>query len=153
MKPYMKSWMEKWGWSRWCLMQKNRLNSGENCAYSLTLPPHIINKPWISHKNYDKDLMTCSVTCSVTLLGRKKYEEAMSGEHPLWGNPVDHGKNVEWIMKIEKEFEYVTQQGNINITKEDVSIHLRKMPNWKATGLDGLHGFWLKNSFLFTWQW
>ena len=30
---------------------------------------------------------------------------------------------------------------------EDVSIHLRKMPNWKASGPDGLHGlhgFWLK---------
>ena len=53
--------------------------------------------------------MNCSVTCSVTLLGRKKYEEAMSGEHPLWDNPVDHGKNVEWIMKTEKELECVTQ--------------------------------------------
>ena len=27
--------------------------------------------------------LTRDVTCSVTLLGRKKYEEAMSDEHPL----------------------------------------------------------------------
>ena len=40
--------------------------------------------------------------------------------------------------------ECVTQQGNININKEDVSIHLRKMPNWKAPGSDKLHGFWMK---------
>ena len=38
----------------------------------------------------------------------------------------------------------VTQQGNINITKDDVTIHLRKILNWKAPGPDGFHGFWLK---------
>ena len=47
----------------------------------------------------------------------------------MWDNPVDHNRNAEWIMKVEKELENVTQQGNINITKEDVSIHLQKMPN------------------------
>ena len=47
-------------------------------------------------------------------------------------------------MTVEKELECVTQQDNVNITKEDVSIHLRKIPNWKAPGPDGLHGFWLK---------
>ena len=31
-----------------------------------------------------------------------------------------------------------------NITKDDVTIHLRKMLNWKAPGPDGFHGFWLK---------
>ena len=41
-------------------------------------------------------------------------------------------------MTVEKELECVTQQDNINITKEDVSIHLRKKPNWKTPGLDGL---------------
>ena len=43
-----------------------------------------------------------------------------------------------------KELECITQQDNINITKEDVSIHLRKMPNWKAPGPDGCYRFWLK---------
>ena len=36
------------------------------------------------------------------------------------------------------------EQKNYNITKEDVSIHLRKMSNWKVPGSDGLHGLWLK---------
>ena len=62
----------------------------------------------------------------------------------LWDNPVDHNRNAELIMTLEKELESVTQQGNINITKENVSIHLRKMPNWKVPGPDRLHGFWLK---------
>ena len=62
----------------------------------------------------------------------------------MWDNPIDHDRNAEWIMTFEKELEYTTQQGNISITKEDVSIHLRKMPNWKASGPDGLNGVWLK---------
>ena len=43
-------------------------------------------------------------------------------------------------MTVEKELECVTQQNSVNNTKEDVSIHLRKMPNWKASGSDRLHG-------------
>ena len=54
----------------------------------------------------------------------------------LQDKPVDHDRNAEQIMAVEKELEYPTQQANINITKEDVSIHLRKMKNWKVPGPD-----------------
>ena len=47
-------------------------------------------------------------------------------------------------MTVEKELECVTHQANINITKDDVTIHFRKMLNWKAPNPDGFHGFWLK---------
>ena len=70
-------------------------------------------------------------------------EESIKFWSELWGNLVDHDRNAEWIMTVENELECVTQQGNINIIKEDVSIHLRKVPNWKAPGPDGLNGFWL----------
>ena len=80
--------------------------------------------------------------------GKMRQEQVMSDAEEsikiwseLWDNPVDHDKNAEWIMTVEKELECVTQQGNINITKEDVFIHLRKMQNWKSPGPDGLHGF------------
>ena len=42
------------------------------------------------------------------------------------------------------ELENVNIQENVEITKEDVTMQLRKMPNWKAPGLDGIQGFWLK---------
>ena len=75
-------------------------------------------------------------------------EESIKFWNELSDNPVDYDRNAEWIMTVEKESESVIQQGNINITKEDVSIHLRKMPNWKVPGPDGLHGFWReKNRF------
>ena len=71
-------------------------------------------------------------------------EESIKFWSELWDNPLDHSRNAERIMTVEKELESVTQLGNIDITKKDVSIHLRKMPNWKAPDPDGLHGFWLK---------
>ena len=70
-------------------------------------------------------------------------EELIKFWSRLWDNPVDYNRNAEWIMTVENELECVTQQGNINIIKEDASIHLRKVPNWKAPGPDGLNGFWL----------
>ena len=42
------------------------------------------------------------------------------------------------------ELENVNIQENVEITKEDVTMQLRKMPNWKVPGLDGIQGFWLK---------
>ena len=71
-------------------------------------------------------------------------EESIKFCSELWDNPVDYDKNAEWIMTVENGQECVTQKGTINITKDDFSIHLRKMSNWKAPGPDGLHGFWLK---------
>ena len=65
--------------------------------------------------------------------------------------PVDHDRNTEWTMTVKKELECVTQQGDINIAKEDVPMHLRKIPNWKAPGPYELHGFWLKK-FTFLYQ-
>ena len=50
-------------------------------------------------------------------------EESIKFWSELWNNPVDHGRNAEWIMTVEKELGCVTQQGNINITKLDVFIH------------------------------
>ena len=62
-------------------------------------------------------------------------EESIKFWSELWDNPVDYSRNAEWIMTVEEELESVKQQGNIDITKKDVSIHSQKMPNWKAPDL------------------
>ena len=36
------------------------------------------------------------------------------------------------------------QQEEMHITTEKVYNQCRKIPNWKAPGPDGIHGFWLK---------
>ena len=73
-------------------------------------------------------------------------EELIKFWSELWDNPVDHDRNADW-MPIEKELECVTKQENINITTEDISIHLWKMPNQKVPGPDELHRFWLKKNY------
>ena len=65
---------------------------------------------------------------------------------------IDHNNNnnnnnkedAECLKKGELELENVNIQENVEITKEDVTMQLRKMPNWKVPGLDGIQGFWLK---------
>ena len=78
-------------------------------------------------------------------------EKSIKFQSELSESLVDYDRNVKWIMKVQKEFECVTQQENINITKEDVFTHLRKMPNWKMPGPDGLHEFWMKKFTSLTW--
>ena len=36
------------------------------------------------------------------------------------------------------------QQKEVRITKSQVKINCRKIPNWKAPGPDGVEGFWIK---------
>ena len=51
---------------------------------------------------------------------------------------------AEWLKEVKLELENVNIQENVETTKEDVTTQLRKMPNWRAPGLDGIQGFWLK---------
>ena len=69
-------------------------------------------------------------------------EESIKFWSELWDNPVNHDRNAELITTIENELECAIQESNINITKEDVPIHLNI--HHKAPNPDGLHGFWLK---------
>ena len=55
---------------------------------------------------------------------RQEMPDAEESISKLWEHPRDYDRNAEWIMIVEKELERVTEQGNINITKEDGSIHL-----------------------------
>ena len=46
---------------------------------------------------------------------------------------------------MKEELKGVRQQDEVHITAAKVKKQLRKMPNWKAPGPDGLQGYWLKN--------
>ena len=35
-------------------------------------------------------------------------EEPIKFWGELWDNPVDHNRNIGWIMTVEKELEYIT---------------------------------------------
>ena len=50
--------------------------------------------------------------------------------------PFYYDRNAAWVKIVEKELACVTKEDNFNITKLDVSLHLRKIPNWKASDPD-----------------
>ena len=71
-------------------------------------------------------------------------EEAKEFWSILWDNPVPYKEDAEWLKEVELELENVNIQEKVETTKEDVTMQLRNMSNWKATGLEGIQGFWLK---------
>ena len=63
----------------------------------------------------------------------------------LWGVPVTHNDEARWVSDVERELIGVRKQETITVTKEKVAQNVRKIPNWKAPGPDGIQGYWLKN--------
>ena len=47
----------------------------------------------------------------------------------MWDNLVPYKEDAEWLKEVELELENVNIQENVEITKEDVTMQLRKMPN------------------------
>ena len=65
----------------------------------------------------------------------------------MWDNPVPYKEDAKWLKKDELELENVSIRDNVKITKEDVTMQLRKMPNWKTPGLDGTQGVWAEEFY------
>ena len=59
----------------------------------------------------------------------------------MWDNPILYKEVVEWLNPIELELENVNVQYNAEITKEDVTMQLRKIAKWKELVLDGIQWF------------
>ena len=77
----------------------------------------------------------------VMLYLMQKNQETWGG---IWSRELTHNKRAEWLENVEKEVERVGKQREIVTTIGCVTKQLRKLPNWKAPHLDGLHGYWLK---------
>ena len=59
-------------------------------------------------------------------------------------------KKTEWINNMETELRKLEESPQVNIHPDGLEATLEKLSNWKAPGLDGIHGFWFKNSPPFT---
>ena len=62
----------------------------------------------------------------------------------IWGKDVEHEQNEEWLKEMKGKRTKIVQE-NITITTGMVAAIVKKIPNWKAPGPDGVQGFWLKN--------
>ena len=63
----------------------------------------------------------------------------------IWGKEVKHNVRAEWLNDFKQEMGDIPKQQRVEITEPKLKKLLRKIPNWKAPGPDGLQGFWLKN--------
>ena len=61
----------------------------------------------------------------------------------IWGNEAQHNRDAQWLKDLREECDKVNQQG-ITITLETVTERVKKIPNWKAPGPNGVQGYWLK---------
>ena len=58
---------------------------------------------------------------------------------------MEHNREAAWLSDIESNLEHIESQEDITITLPMITERLRKMANWKATGPDGVHGYWIKH--------
>ena len=72
-------------------------------------------------------------------------EEAKTFWKDIWEQDTAHNRNSRWIEKVKEELDQGKKQDNMTISEEKIKAALRKIPNWKAPGPDGVQGFWLKN--------
>ena len=63
----------------------------------------------------------------------------------IWSKPANHNVDAEWLKKLEKDMKIIEKQDDIFLDSGKVRVQLRKVPNWKSPGPDGLQGYWLKN--------
>ena len=63
----------------------------------------------------------------------------------IWSIRRGHNKHAEFLKVSRNEFENVNSKEKAEITQEMVKMQCRKMPNWEASGKDGLKGSWLEN--------
>ncbi|CAG5039117.1 unnamed protein product [Parnassius apollo] len=61
----------------------------------------------------------------------------------LWSEPVNHNEGP-WTEVVASQCASITPMDPVIITPDDVAEAVRRAPNWKSPGLDGLHHYWLK---------
>ncbi|CAG5042569.1 unnamed protein product [Parnassius apollo] len=61
----------------------------------------------------------------------------------LWSEPINHSEGP-WTEVVASQCASITPMDLVIITPDDVAESVRRAPNWKSPGLDGLHHYWLK---------
>ena len=62
----------------------------------------------------------------------------------MWDNPIPYKEDSQRLKEVEIKLENGKIQGNVVMTKEDVTMQLGKVPNWKAPDLNEAQRFWIK---------
>ena len=62
----------------------------------------------------------------------------------IWDQALTHRENTDWLKKAENGLGELTVQDDIHIEIKKVRKQIRKMPNWKSPGPDGVQGYRIK---------
>ncbi|KAL0852393.1 hypothetical protein ABMA28_000587 [Loxostege sticticalis] len=62
----------------------------------------------------------------------------------LWEHQKSHNEEAKWIKEEETRWGDIEEMEFEDLTKEDIETVTKKMKNWKAAGVDGVHNFWFK---------
>ena len=64
----------------------------------------------------------------------------------IWSCQKTHNQSARWLKTLKSEFtSFIVMQDDIVISANKVTQYCKRMCNWKAPGLDQLHGFWIKH--------
>lgn len=69
-----------------------------------------------------------------------KANESKNFWSGLWNCQVEHNVNAEWLNDIESDLKDIRKQDDIKICFQVLEKQLRRIPNWKAPGPDGVQG-------------
>ena len=58
-----------------------------------------------------------------------------------WDRAVAHRETTDWLRRVENELGELTIQDDIQTEIKKVRKQIRKMPNWKSPGRDGVQGY------------
>ncbi|XP_044749724.1 uncharacterized protein LOC123310326 [Coccinella septempunctata] len=64
----------------------------------------------------------------------------------VWSQSTSHNENAVWIKTEEEEQRDLREMDAVNITEEHIRITVKRMKNWTAPGVDGIHTSFLHTS-------
>ena len=95
------------------------------------------------------------------LEGKERSENVIPEKHEtnefwrdIWEKDVTHRMDAEWIEGIETEIDIRTPtQQDISVSIEIIRKQIKKLPNWKSPGPDGIQGYWVKTLLPYNQFW
>ncbi|CAG5056369.1 unnamed protein product [Parnassius apollo] len=73
----------------------------------------------------------------------RNQADTVAFQRGLWSEPVNHSEGP-WTEVVASQCAGITPMDPVIITPDDVAEAVRRAPNWKSPGHDGLHHYWLK---------
>ena len=70
-------------------------------------------------------------------------DESMKFWNEIWENEIGHNRESELLDEVKQEIGHLNQH-DFKINEEDTRKQCKKIPSWKAPGLNGVGGYWIK---------